>query len=133
MALQSNRGFSNPQVTINNGLVMIKPNSFKYVAGKGDIKVRTVSGGGGSVQSIHTEDVATKVSKFMFEMAVTDSNRTNASNWKDNIGTNVCLATQAGMKAVVGINMSMVNDPEWDASADGWVKIEFSGDPLSEV
>lgn len=133
MALQSNRGFSNPQVTINNGLVMIKPNSFKYVAGKGEIKVRALTGGGGSVQSIHTEDVATKVSKFMFEIAVTDANRTAASNWKDNIGANVCLATQSGMKPVVGTNMSMTNDPEWDASADGWCKIEFSGDPLAEI
>ena len=131
--MATNIGFSNPQITINNNPVAIKPNSFKYKAGKGEVKVRATATGGGSSVSIHTVDTATRVSTFEFALAVTDDNRGNASTWKDNIGANTCLASQTGLKPVVGINMSLTNEPDFEASADGWVTVTFQGDPINEV
>jgi hypothetical protein len=129
----SNIGFSNPAISINNQAVAIKPNSFKYKVGKTKKVVRSVSTGGGGTTSIHTEDATSAVGEFQFEVAVTDDNRVAVSNWQDNIGANVCTATQAGVIPVVGVNMSETDDPEWNASSDGWVAIKFMGDVLQEA
>ena len=122
-------GFSNPSVAINNVPVAIIPNSFKFNDGGGEIKVRAMSAGGGSITTVHTEDATTKMGKFSFELAVTAANRSLALTWKSNIGANVCMAIDPNLPPIVMQNMSMTNDPEWDASADGKAKIEFSGDP----
>jgi hypothetical protein len=127
-------GFSNPQVVINNVVWSILPNSFKFTDGKGDIKVRALAAGGNSVVTVHTQDKATQIGKIEFEVAVTAANRTAASALKDNIGGNVIQATQVGIPTpIIFQNCSMVNDPQWEATADGKAKLEFMGDPAVGV
>lgn len=124
-------GFSNPSVVINNVPIAIMPDSFEFEDGAGVINVRAMSAGGGLIQTVHTEDLKTKMGKVKFELAVTLQNRQLISSWKDNIGANVIVAIDNLGNQVVGSNMSLTIEPNYKASADGKVAVEFSGDPLS--
>jgi len=120
-----------PGIAVNNVPIEIVPNSFKFVLGKGEVNVRSASAGGGSSASVHTEDAEAKIGKMSWEMYVTDENILLAKGWKANIGTNFVSAAQPASTPLSGGNMSMVNDPDWEASADGVVEIQFEGDPLT--
>jgi hypothetical protein len=52
--------------------------------------------------------------------------------WKELIESNVIVATQPVTSPKVGQRMSMINDPDFEASADGTVEVTFEGDPLNE-
>lgn len=123
-------GFSNPSVVINNVPIAIMPDSFEFEEGSGVINVRAMAAGGGSVQSVHTEDLKTKIGKVKFDLAVTLTNRQIIGTWKDNIGANVVIAIDNLGNQVIGNNMSLTIEPNYKASADGKVSIEFAGDPL---
>jgi len=129
MAIQ----FSNGSVIVNNVPVAIMPNSLKIVDGSGEIKVRAMSAGGGAIETVHTEDVESKIGKISFELAVTDENRAISRLWKANIGSNVIVVVQEGLNPIVLQTASMVNDPEWEATADGKASIEFQGNPTAFV
>lgn len=120
-----------PGITVNNLPLGIVPNSFKYQLGKGVTNVRSASTGGGGAQSVHSEDAEARVGKIKFALYVTPENEALAKLWKANTGLNFVAANQNGLKPVSGSNMSMENDPEWEATADGKVEMEFGGDPLS--
>jgi hypothetical protein len=123
-------GFSNAGVTVNNIPISILPNSLKITHGAGEINTRSMQAGGGAVEMVHTEKTDTKKGKIVFEVAVTDANQSLAAIWKALIGANVIVAIQLGMKPVVLQEASMINDPEWEASADGKASIEFEGAPF---
>lgn len=127
----SNVALSVPGIAVNNIPIEIVPNSFKFVMGKGETNVRSASAGGGASRSIHTENAETKIGKMSWEMYVTDDNIELISGWKANIGTNFVSAQQPVTNPKSGGSMSMVNDPDFEASADGVVAVEFEGDPLS--
>lgn len=120
-----------PGIAVNNVPIEIVPNSFKYKKGKGTTKVRSASAGGGASRSVHTEDAEDKIGKMSWEMYVTDENEALFDEWKANLGSNFISAQQPGTSPMSGSNMSCVNDPDWEASADGVVEIQFEGDPLS--
>lgn len=120
-----------PGIAVNNVPIEIVPNSFKFKMGKGEIKVRSASAGGGASKSIHTEDAEDKIGKMSWEMYVTEESQELVNGWKQNIGTNFISAQQPGQSPLSGGSMSMVNDPDFEASADGVVEIQFEGDPLS--
>ncbi len=120
-----------PGISVNNTPIGIVPNSFKFTLGKGEINVRAVSTGGGASESVHTEDAEMKIGKMSWEMYNTSETQEFISGWKSNIGTNFVSGQQPGTPPLSGGSMSMVNDPDFEASADGVVAVEFEGDPLS--
>lgn len=128
---------STPQVQINDVLYGIVPNSFKFVTGKGETNVRAASAGGNSIESVHSENAETKLSKVMFDLYVTADNISSTLGWKDAIGSNSIKAQQrqtTGDATTLSFdNMSMTNDPEFAASVDGIVSCEWSGDPMSAI
>ena len=129
----SNIALSVPGIVVNDIAIGIVPNSYKSVRGKGEITVRSESTGGGSARSIHTEDAESKVGKMSFDVYNTEENKTYFVDWKSRIGANTVEASQVGIKPEVGINMSIINDPDWEGSPDAVVTFEFEGDPLADA
>ena len=43
-----------PSVIVNNETIAIVPNSFSYDGGEGEINVRAASGGGNTIESVHS-------------------------------------------------------------------------------
>lgn len=129
----SNNALSVPGIVVDDVPIGIVPNSYKSTRGKGEIKVRAESTGGGSSRSVHTEDAESKIGKMSWDMYNTDENKTFFVQWKSQIGSNTITASQPGMKPEAGQSMSLVNDPDWEGSPDGVVTFEFEGDPLSDA
>jgi hypothetical protein len=125
-------GFSNPGITINNVPFSIMPDSYVFKLGKGVQMVRAMSAGAGTTTNVSTQDIKTNVGMQKFALAVTIQNKQYFETWKDNQGANVVIATDLQGNQIVGNNMSCTVDPDWKASADGVVEIEFQGDPLAE-
>jgi hypothetical protein len=123
--------FSNPQVLVNNVSVAVMPNSFKFTLGKGDDKVRALSAGGNSTVSVYSTDMSTRISKMQFDLAVTPDTLANYSTWKNNNGLNVVQASQVGFPPIVFTSAVIVNDPQFEATADGKVTLEWMTDPVS--
>lgn len=126
-----NKGLSVPGISVNNIPIGIVPNSFKFRLGKGETKVRGQSYGGGASSSVHTEDAEKKIGMMGWKMYVTDETIASVATWKELVGANVVTAIQPVTAPKIGQNMSMENDPDFEASADGTVEITFEGDPLS--
>lgn len=120
-----------PGIVVNNVPIKIVPNSFKFKMGKGEINVRAASSGGGGVESVHTEDAEDKIGMMSWSMYVDEETIKLVAGWKSNIGTNFIAAQQPNTAPLSGSKMSMTNDPDFEASADGVVEIIFKGNPLS--
>lgn len=130
------RALSVPQVTINNENFRIVPNSLVYDGGEGEINVRAASGGGNNIESIHTVNAETKISKVMFDVYLTAELDANIARWKEQVGTNsVGFSERLGNGELVPRsfdNMSLTPSIERNASADGVTSLEFMGDPMTQ-
>lgn len=124
---------STPGISVNNVPISIVPNSFTFKLGKGEINVRAASTGGGATEPVHTENAETKIGMMKWEMYVTTENKQLISSWKDGIGSNFVSAQQAGDAPISMGSASMVNDPDFEASADGTVEVEFQGAQISDT
>lgn len=126
---------STPAVIINNETYPIVPNSFTYDGGEGEIKVRSASSGGGSVQSVHSQNAESQIGKCKFDVFLTTTLDRSIATWKENIGANTVQAIQrspSGDSVTLSFdNMSLVNLVERAAGADGVTSLEWEGDPMS--
>ena len=126
-------GISTPTIQVNGDTVGIVPNSFKYKPGDGEIKVRAASTGGGSTRAVHTQDAEMMYSVAEFSMHTTKANIDLARLWKSRVAGNTIRASHKGG---VGTNsftenfayMSVTNELDFEAGADGTFKIEVAGD-----
>lgn len=121
-----------PGLTVNNDPIAIVPGTFSFKGGQGETTVRAASTGGGGITTVHTVDAETKIGVMKWEMYVTDDNVTLINTWKKNTAENFISAQQEGTDPYSMSNASMINDPDFKASTDGTVEVEFHGDPLSE-
>lgn len=123
-----------PGIQINNSAYAIVPNTFKFVPGRGEVNTRAASSGGGESESVHSRNAETNISKVMFDMFVTNDTLGVYEQVKGRVGTNSIQALQenndGSTVTLVFDNMSMTNDPEFEATSDGVVSFEFSGDPM---
>ena len=131
------QGLSVPAIKVNNDVIGLVPNTFKYTSGDGDVSVRSASTGGGNARSIHTQDAETMFSKVMFSVYVTTDMIEKVRDWKADIGGNTVEALQRGTGdnqdfSLAFKNMSVTNDPEINAAADGVIEIEMAGDKLEQ-
>lgn len=123
-----------PTIIVNNETIRIVPNSFVYDGGEGEITVRSASGGGNEVSTVHTANAETKIGKCKFELFLTADIDAKVSRWKNLIGSNSVQAiqkTETGSITLAWDNCSLMNAVERTASADGTVSLEFEGDPMS--
>lgn len=132
MSLQA---LSVPTIKVNNDVIGLVPNTFKYTSGDGDVTVRAASTGGINVVSVHTQDADTMKSTVMFSVFVTTDNILKVRDWKAAVAGNTVTATQRGIGTQKDFSlafkgMSVTNDPEINAAADGVIEIEMAGDKL---
>lgn len=123
---------SNPSIEVNDRTVAIVPNTLVFNDGVGDVNVRTQSSGGGVVDAIITEDAETKIGMVKFGLYVTDENRASIREWQENRynGGNTIKFSQRGLSLPAAFtNMHITTSPEYAASADGTVEVEFMGNP----
>ena len=133
MALKT---LSVPSVIVNNELLRIVPNTFSYDGGEGAIAVRSASGGGRNSETVHSANAETFIGKCMFEMFLTADLDGKIATWKEQIGNNSIQVVQRplGGGDVVTLSwdgMSLTNEVERSAAADGTVSLEFSGEPMT--
>lgn len=127
------RAFSVPQVEVNNDLILIVPNTLNYDLGEGETNVRAASGGGNSIRSVHTQNAESKIGKVMFSVYLTADMDDRIREWKDSTGANAIKFSERLGDGTVSArsfeNMSLINSVNREATADGTVPLEFSGDP----
>ncbi|MCK5019862.1 MAG: hypothetical protein KAS32_22575 [Candidatus Peribacteraceae bacterium] len=132
----SNEGLSVPTIKMNNEVVAILPNSYSFISGDGEVKVRAASTGGGAAVSTHTLDAETMVSVVKFSLLNTIDNMERVRDWKANFARNTHEAVQRGLDgkdiALAFRGMSVTNDPEIKAAADGVIEVELAGDKLDQ-
>ncbi len=129
------RALSTPQININNVNIRIVPNSLRYDGGEGEVNVRAASGGGNQIESVHTSNAETKIGKVMFDVFLDTELDGFIAQWKENIGINSISFSESFNDGTSVTNsfdrMSLINNVERNASADGVTSLEFSGDPMS--
>ena len=84
----SQNAVSNPTVLANNEALFVVPNSIKYTEGFGEYKVRSQSGGGGTTETVFSEDAETKISGFTLDLYPTADNVRIARQIKANRNQN---------------------------------------------
>ena len=117
----------NPAVNVNNISIAIVPNSFTYTEGKGEQVVRVQSAGGGSVQSVLSQNVETNLSMVKFEMFPTADNIAAILSWKNNGNQNAISATANGFTRSF-TNATLTNNYEVALGSDTKIQVEFHTD-----
>lgn len=118
---------SNPTVLINNLAVAVVPNSVTYTQGKGEQTVRVQSAGGGSVQSVFSNNVETNLSTVKMSLFPTAENIALIDGWKDNGNSNAISITATGLTKSFA-NAALINDYEVSLGSDTQIDIEFKTD-----
>lgn len=124
-----------PAVIVNNETISIVPNSLTYDGGEGEINVRSASGGGNTVESVHSVNAENKIGNVKFDVYLTPDMDSRIRGWKNQVGQNVIQFVQriSGGGSVTRSfqRMSLLNMVERQASSDGVVSLEFAGDPMA--
>lgn len=130
-----NRTLSVPTVIINNETYSIVPNSFVYTGGEGEVTVRAASAGGGNTVSVHSQNAETQISNVKFDIFLVPGVDANIATWKEQVGANALQAIQGSTTGesvtLSWDNMSLINDVERQASADGVTSLEWAGDRMA--
>lgn len=126
-----------PSVIVNNETIAIVPNSFSYDGGEGEINVRAASGGGNTVESVHSVNAENKIGGCKFDVYLTPDMDSRVRTWKNQVGQNNIQFVQrisgGGNVTRSFSRMSLINPVERNASSDGVVSLEFKGDPMAGV
>ena len=127
------RKISDPSLVMNNLPFSIIGNSFSYTEGLGEQDLMVQSAGGGSVQTVFSDNVEMKYSSFKFEMQNTLENIDLIRSWKVNENRNGMAGTapngvDAGWSRTFN-NVALINDYEVNLGADTTISLEFKSDP----
>lgn len=124
-------GLSNPTVIINDQVVAIKPDSLTFKLGRGDMKQRSQSAGGSSIQIVSTEDATTKVGMVKFTLLNTGSNFALIRQWLDasrtDAGVTIRLSDSDTTESFAG--MKIITEPDLKTGSDGEAEVDFQGNP----
>lgn len=118
---------SNPTVLINNISVAVVPNSVSYTEGKGEQMVRVQSAGGGSVQSVLSNNVETNLSTVKMSLFPTAENIALILTWKNNANANAISITGSGLTRSF-TNAALTSDYEVSLGSDTQIDLEFKTD-----
>lgn len=118
----------NPTVLINNLSTPIVPNSFTYTEGQGEQTMRVQSSGGGSVQSVLSNNVESNLSMVKFEMYPTADNIDTIKSWKVNGNNNAISASDASGFTRSFTNAALTNNYEVALGSDTKISLEFHTD-----
>jgi len=122
------KGLANLTLHINNINILYKPNSLVYKEGLGEQKVRTRSGGGGTTETVFTEDAETRQSLIKFALFPEKDIQELVRGWHFLGNANVITISDIGFSRTFTF-MTMVTDPEIAIGADTTFEVEFHGEP----
>ena len=118
---------ANPTVLINNLAVAVVPNSVSYTEGKGEQTMRVQSAGGGSVQTVLSNNVETNLSTVKLSVFPTSDIIDQMLVWKNNLNQNVISITGAGLTRSF-TNAALITDYEVALGSDTQIDLEFKSD-----
>ena len=129
----SRRKISNPSLVMNNLSIVIVGNSFSYTEGLGEQDVVVQSAGGGSIQTVFTDNVEMRYSDIKFEMQNTAENIDLIRTWKINENTNGLTGTapggvDAGWSRTFN-SVVLTSNYEVNLGSDTTISLEFKSDP----
>ncbi len=113
-------------VIIDNTVVAYVPNSLDLTEGFGEQKIRTQTGGGGSVQSIVADDITKKHSKVQFKMEPTADNLALLRTIKADQNGHVITLSAPGFYRTV-TNAILTSDYEVKLGVDDTIQVVFMG------
>ena len=118
-------------ILVNNEQIAYTADSLSWKDGLGDSNTRNAVVGGGQVEPIFSQDLATKVGMVKFSMPSTIESDGLKRTWKLNNNANVVeLVGPAGSSfSKIFTAAAIQDDPEVSAGTDGNVEIEFRGNP----
>lgn len=121
---------TNPQININDELILYVPNSLKFTPNTAKTVVKSLTAGGNSAVTVHSKDVTESTSKVTFSVKATERIIQLISYWDSNIGKNVIeISSQNGELAYAFTGMSLEENVELEFGADSEVELTFLGDP----
>ncbi len=124
----SRRKISNPSLAMNNLPFAIVPNSFSYTEGLGEQDVVVQSAGGGSVQSVFTDNVEMRYSSLKFDMQNTVENIDLIRTWKINENNNGMTGTAPSGWSRTFNSVVLTSDYEVNLGSDTVISLEFKSD-----
>lgn len=127
MAIEN--GLSAPILVINNIVVPYVAGTLTFTEGTPEKKVRTQTGGGGSIQRVASIDITTQFSDVKFQMLDTAANIERAREWTNNAFDNAISISDTDLTRY-GSNAGITNKYEVTTGIDGMLNIEFQCDAL---
>jgi hypothetical protein len=124
------KSLSNPNLLINNVSVPYVSGTLNFSEGTPEKKVRTQTGGGGSVQRVSSIDVTTQFSEVKFQILDTAANIELVRSWVLKDFDNAISITDTGFTRY-GSNAGITNKYEVTTGIDGKIDVEFQCDSLS--
>lgn len=128
MAIQ--QSLSTPTLMVNNVVIGYVAGTLTFTEGTPEKKVRTQTGGGGSIERVSSIDVTTQFSDVKFQLLDTAYNIEMALSWTKNDFDNALSITDKGFTRY-GSNAGITNKYEVTTGVDGKIDIEFQCDSLS--
>lgn len=119
-----------PSLIVNGEVVNIVPNSLIVVKGGGERQVKTQSAGGGQVENVVFEDVATAIGQVKFKLFNTDTNLNILQTIINNGSANTVEYTSAQGQNGTMLNSIVVNDPEINLGVDGETEVNMKGSTI---
>jgi hypothetical protein len=124
------QSLSTPSLVINNVAIPYVAGTLTFTEGTPEKKVRTQTGGGGTVQRVSSIDVTTQFSDVKFQLLDTAANIEMAKAWVLNGFDNSISITDVGITRY-GSNAGIINKYEVTTGIDGKIDVEFQCDSLS--
>lgn len=118
---------SNPTVVINNDSVAVAGDTVSFTDGFGERALRVQSAGGGSIQTVFSENVSTKMADVKLGLVNTAANIDLVRTWLANENENSISITGEGLTRSFN-NAAVVNNPEYNLGSDGTIDVEFKSD-----
>lgn len=120
---------SNPSLVMNNLAIAIVPNSFTYTEGLGEQDVVVQSAGGGSIQTVFSDNVEMRYSDIKFDMQNTQENIDLIRTWKINENTNGLTGTDKDGWSRTFNSVVLTSNYEVTLGSDTVISLEFKSDP----
>ena len=122
---------NNVAILVNNDIIAYEANTLSYADGFGEFNVRNAVIGGGQVEQVFSEDLATKFGMVKFSLPSTDDSAKLVREWKNNRNNNVVelMSATGGNFTRIFTQSSIQGDPEVNLSTDGTVEVEFRSNP----
>ena len=114
---------------INNDIWAYVPNSLKFKEGHPERSVNPQVVGDGAVENEVSENYETLKGSVTVDLKTTTENEIKVNRVQRNFDQNLIKLVSPDGKTRVFENAVVINDPEFDAGADGVVTVEFESKP----